>query len=140
MTITHTTAPRPEVIVSSMFADAVDIAKAIIKSGKAIIEVSYNTKASLYIGLRGEGYDGGIGINQNICEDLKYLESKEFSYFDYTTRTNHYLKLTKKQRFEAIQKHVEAVLSKNFPAIGESLESLEVVYYETTALKQAIAQ
>jgi hypothetical protein len=71
MTITHTTAPRPEVIVSSMFADAVDIAKAIIKSGKAIIEVSYNTKASLYIGLRGEGYDGGIGINQNICEDFK---------------------------------------------------------------------
>ena len=140
MTITHTTAPRPEVIVSSMFADAVDIAKAIIKSGKAIIEVSYNTKASLYIGLRGEGYDGGIGINQNVCEDLKYLESKEFSYFDYKTHTSHYLKFTKKQRFEAIQKHVEAVLSKHFPAIGDSLESLEVVYYETQALKQAAAQ
>ncbi len=123
-----------------MFADATEIAMAIIKSGKAIIEVSYNTKASLYIGLRGEGYDGGIGINQNVCEDLKYLVKKEHSYFDYTTRTNHYLKLTKKQRFEAIQKHVEAVINTYFTAIGESLESLEVVYYETTALKQAIAQ
>lgn len=140
MTITHTTAPRPEVIVSSMFAEVSDIAKAIINSGKAIIEVSYNTKASLYIGLRGEGYEGGIGINQNVCEDLKYLVQKEHSYFDYTTRTNHYLKVTKKQRFEAIQKHVEAVINTYFTAITQSLETLEVVYYETTALKQAMAQ
>jgi len=138
MTITHTTAPRPEVIVSSMFAEVSDIAKAIINSGKAIIEVSYNTKASLYITLRGEGFDGGIGINQGVCEDLKYLVKKEHSYFDYKNRINHYLKVTKNQRFEAIQKHVEAVFEKLLPAIGESMESLEVVYYETTALKQII--
>lgn len=31
-----------------MFADAVDIAKAIIKSGKAIIEVSFSTREIVY--------------------------------------------------------------------------------------------
>jgi hypothetical protein len=138
MEIKHTTIPQPMVTEHTLFEDRNIFAKNVLEQKKIIIEVRFNTKTSVYINVRLEQFCAGV--NHKIT-DLKYHSPKpEWSYFSGVQEEKHFLKLLKNQGFEAIKQHCEAVVNQFFPVFNSELEELTLEYFETDALKAAIAK
>ena len=122
----------------TLFEDRNIFAKNVLEQKKIIIEVSFNTKTSVSINVRLEQFCAGV--NHKIA-DLKYHSPKsEYNYFTGEREEKHFLKLLKKQGFEAIKQHCEAVVNQFFPVFTSELEELNLEDYETNALKSAISK
>lgn len=133
MNFNHIIVPNPQVIEFGMFSSAEQLGLDILKEGRIQVIVDNKTKTRLYISLYLNSKR--LGINHNAVEELKYHEESEYSYATYQTTTQHYLKVMKAQKFEAVQKHVEAVLVQAYPVLESELEELTIEYHNTTTLQ-----
>ena len=139
MKFNHNIVPAPTFTEHTMFAESRDFAKKVIEGGKLEVIVGNNTKTTLRISLYLNGFM--YGIDENVCEELKYHSPKpEWNYFTGNLIQNHFLKVSKNQGIEAIQKHVEACINRFFPVFQSELEELTVEYHKTNTLKGVLGE
>ena len=121
---------------SQLLSSQLKFIQNIIEKKHLFVDVDFNTKTSLNINLYLSPFR--YGINHEVG-GMKYLINEEYNFLSGERERKCHLKISKTQRMEAIQKHVELVINKYLPQLAANLDELELRYFETRAIKELAA-
>lgn len=130
---THEIIECPSSLSHTMFSNGQDFRNKIQEGGVVYVEVRENTKTTVHISFRLDEHC--FGVDSKVSDEIKYHSPKpEWNYFSGNKVQKDYVKISKKQRFDAIKKHCEETMKQKLKIDRD----ITFKYYRTRKLNEIL--